>query len=230
MGADHVELARDVDAATRRLLDTVASLDDADVRAPSLLPGWTRGHVLTHLARNADGLVNLLGWVHGDRLPMYESRQARDRDIEAGAGRTAHELLADVRASADRFTAALEAVPDDGWDTKVVRREGDELTTAEIPLARLVEVEVHHADLAAGYGPDDWPERFAVDFLDQLVATMPVSVTVCPSGSEPVERSGEVPVVSGPPAHLAAWLAGRSAGSGLTVTPTGPLPKVPTWR
>jgi maleylpyruvate isomerase len=230
MGFDHTELARDVDAATRRLLDTVATLDDGDMRAPSLLPGWSRGHVLTHIARNADGLVNLLGWVHGERVPMYESREVRNRDIEAGSGRSAQELLADVRASADRFTAALAAVPDDGWDTRVVRREGDELTTAEIPLARLVEVEVHHADLTAGYGPDDWPGRFAVDLLDILVAAVPISFTVRPSGSERSEKPAAEPVVSGSPAHLAAWLAGRSAGSDLTVTPSGPLPEVPTWR
>ena len=31
-------------------------------RAPSALPGWTRAHVLTHLARNADAMVNLLTW------------------------------------------------------------------------------------------------------------------------------------------------------------------------
>ncbi|MFF9641495.1 maleylpyruvate isomerase N-terminal domain-containing protein [Kitasatospora aureofaciens] len=48
------ELAR-IHAATGLLLRTAARLCDADARAPSLLPGWSRGHVLTHLARNADG-------------------------------------------------------------------------------------------------------------------------------------------------------------------------------
>jgi hypothetical protein len=44
-----------ITTATGRLLRTASRLSDADVRAPSLLPGGSRGHVLTHLARNADG-------------------------------------------------------------------------------------------------------------------------------------------------------------------------------
>lgn len=234
MGADHTELARDVEAATRRLLDTAATLDDADVGAPSLLPGWTRGHVLTHVARNADGLVNLLGWVHGERVPMYGEGDARDRDIEAGAGRSAQDLLADVRASADRFAAALEAVPDDGWDQPVLWRGGTERATGEIPLARLLEVEVHHVDLAAGRGPGDWPDRFTTRFLDLLVGdVVPHSATpftVRPTDTDAATGAGSAPVVSGAPAALACWLAGRSDGSDLAVTPPGPLPELPAWR
>ena len=78
-----------VGAATGRLLATTAALADPEVREPSLLPGWTRGHVLSHIARNADGLINLLRWAHtGTQIPMYASQQARDADIEAGAGRS----------------------------------------------------------------------------------------------------------------------------------------------
>lgn len=231
MGVDQAELARDVDAATRRLLDTVARLDDDDVRAPSLLPGWTRGHVLTHVARNADGLVNLLGWVHGERTPMYESREARNRDIEAGSGRTAQDLLADVQASADRFAAALAAVPDDGWDTPVVWGNGEERTTGAIPSARLVEVEVHHVDLAAGYRYQDWSKPFAELLLDDVTGrleTPPMTLRV--DGTPEPGADSPRPVITGPAAALAAWLAGRSDGSDLTVSPPGPLPHLPPWR
>ncbi|HZC40516.1 MAG TPA: maleylpyruvate isomerase N-terminal domain-containing protein, partial [Streptosporangiaceae bacterium] len=70
--------------ATGRLLDTIAGLTEAQARAPSLLPGWTRAHVLTHIARNADGLANLLRWARtGTQTPMYASAGARDADIEA---------------------------------------------------------------------------------------------------------------------------------------------------
>ena len=47
-------------AATTRLLATATAISDTQAREPSLLPGWSRGHVLTHIARNADGLGNLL--------------------------------------------------------------------------------------------------------------------------------------------------------------------------
>ncbi|MBO0830088.1 MAG: maleylpyruvate isomerase family mycothiol-dependent enzyme, partial [Streptosporangiales bacterium] len=201
MGVDHAELTQDIDAATRRLLDTVATLDDGDVRAPSLLPGWTRGHVLTHVARNADGLVNLLGWVHGERTPMYESREARNRDIDAGSGRSAQELLADVEASADRFAAALAAVPDDGWDTPVVWGNGAHRTTGAIPAARLLEVEVHHVDLDAGYRYTDWPEPFVGRLLDDVTAAVDAPpMTIRVDGAAAPADGAPGPVITGPAA------------------------------
>src|SRR5260370_71465 len=49
-------------AARERLIAAAGPLTGAQVREPSPLPGWARGHVLTHLARNPDGLRNLLIW------------------------------------------------------------------------------------------------------------------------------------------------------------------------
>ena len=88
-----------------RLAGTLARLDDASARRPSLLPGWTVGHVLTHLARNADSHVRLVqaalrGEV-GDQYPGGNPQ--READIEAGAGRPAAELVEDVLAAADRW-------------------------------------------------------------------------------------------------------------------------------
>ncbi|MEV7393377.1 maleylpyruvate isomerase N-terminal domain-containing protein, partial [Streptomyces sp. NPDC091215] len=59
-GFDPATTLDQINAATGHLLETAARFTDADVRAPSLLPGWSRGHVLTHVARNADGGRNLL--------------------------------------------------------------------------------------------------------------------------------------------------------------------------
>src|SRR4029077_20917204 len=74
--------------ATDRLLASAGALTDTGVREPSLLPGWTRGHVLTHIARNADGLGNLLRWARtGITTPMYASREARRAGIGAGGRR-----------------------------------------------------------------------------------------------------------------------------------------------
>src|SRR3954453_10228646 len=89
-------------AATEHLLTTVNALGDEDMRAPSLLPQWTRGHVLTHLARNADGGSRLLTWARtGTPTAEYASLAARAAQIEAGAGRGAADLIDDVRASAE---------------------------------------------------------------------------------------------------------------------------------
>jgi hypothetical protein len=60
--SDPGRLRERVDEATARLTATAAGLTDSDVREPALLPGWSRGPVPTHTARNADGLRNLLAW------------------------------------------------------------------------------------------------------------------------------------------------------------------------
>ncbi len=52
-GVPYGDLAQ-VAGAQARLLALIQPLSDADVRRPSRLPGWTVGHVLSHLARNAD--------------------------------------------------------------------------------------------------------------------------------------------------------------------------------
>ncbi|MEU6967194.1 maleylpyruvate isomerase N-terminal domain-containing protein [Kitasatospora aureofaciens] len=103
------ELAR-IRAATGLLLRTAARLCDADVRAPSLLPGWSRGHVLTHLARNADGGRRLLSWARtGVPTPEYPGLAERDARIEAGAGRGAAELVADRARERGRLRGRVPA-------------------------------------------------------------------------------------------------------------------------
>ena len=73
--------------ATTRYLAALTELTDEDCRAPSALPGWSRGHVITHLSRNADGLVNLLHWAQtGVETTMYESNEQRAADIEQSIG------------------------------------------------------------------------------------------------------------------------------------------------
>src|SRR5579883_2263142 len=88
--------------STARLLETIDGLTDDDARRPSLLPGWSVGHVLTHIARNADGNRRMAeGAARGESLAQYPHGAAgRAADIEAGAGRPAADLIADVRDSA----------------------------------------------------------------------------------------------------------------------------------
>src|SRR5215469_8656653 len=98
------ELGQQIDVASARVLATIATITDQQAREPSSLPGWSRGHVLTHLARNADGLRNLLIWARtGVVTPQYPSFQVRNEEIEAGAGRQARELVVDFADSATAF-------------------------------------------------------------------------------------------------------------------------------
>jgi maleylpyruvate isomerase len=227
----------EVDRATARLLRTAAHLDDTAVTAPSKLPGWTRGHVLTHVARNADAYTNLLTWARtGVETPGYATPTARAEGIEAGAGRPAAEQLADIRAAHERFTAAASAMPGEAW-AFVLASTG--LPAAAVVWARLREVEVHHVDLAAGYTPHDWTEAFAQRLLREIITKVsaadppPTALVLRPAGIEHALTIGEptatAPTVSGPTHSVAAWLAGRDDGAGLQVSPDGPLPTPPKW-
>lgn len=228
-----------VTAATERLIATAATLDDADLTAPSLCPGWTRAHVLTHVARNADALSNLLSWARTGRAnPMYPSLEARDADIAAGAGRGIAEIVDDLGESADRFVRAVMEMPDDGWERQVRRgfaATGDPLPGRRVLWLRLRELEVHHVDVDAGYSPGDWPDPFVRRALDETVRAfgrrddVPALTLEVDGGT--VEHVGaEAPVtVGGPPAELLGWLTGRSPGDGLRVQPAGGLPELPAW-
>lgn len=163
MNAALRELSDQIDQATQRLLDTARIITEPDLRAPSQLPGWTRAHVLAHVARNADAMRNLLAGVRSGRdRPGYASAEAREADIEEGAGRQARELVADLADSAMALRTVARQLPDEGWQVPVrMLQEADLFPAAELLTRRLVEVELHHGDLGAGYGPPDWPPAFA---------------------------------------------------------------------
>ena len=104
--------------STERLLTALRNppRDEAYVRRPSLLPGWTRAHVLGHLARNADALVRTLeGTRRGERIPMYDGEDERAADIEAAARAGATELVDEVAASADRLERTWSAMTPLDW-------------------------------------------------------------------------------------------------------------------
>ncbi|MFJ9695733.1 maleylpyruvate isomerase family mycothiol-dependent enzyme [Kitasatospora sp. NPDC101183] len=219
---------KQVEEATARLLATLAGMDPEAVAEPSGLPGWTRGHVLAHLARNADSLVNLL---HG--LPQYAGGEARDADIERDAPRPLDVHLADLRDSHARFAAAAAATTAEFWGSEVRHRSGYLFPAYEIPLKRLIELEFHHVDLAAGYTPAQWPEDFALAQFRRLAdsladeADLPaVSLSSSDTADRAVIGSGTPSVtVNAPVRALAAWLSGRSDGTDLRAD--APLPQLP---
>ncbi len=162
MDSAHFEIMTTVAAATARLVADVAGLSDEEIRAPSLLEGWTRGHVATHVARSCDAMCGMLVWARtGEGVPGYPSHEAREADIAAGAGRSAAELAADLAVSAAGFTAETEEMTEDAWDVVIATPTGASFPALEIPARRLVEVELHHTDLDLGYGRADWTPGFA---------------------------------------------------------------------
>lgn len=234
---DPTEASTEIAAATARLLSTVRLMSDDDVAGPSLLPDWTRGHVLTHIARNADGLRNLLeGAAAGVERTAYPSREARTADIEAGARRPIKDQLADIEAAHERFVDTVAATPSSAWEFVLSwGTAGQRRAAREVLDARLREVAIHHVDLNAGYDFADWPPEFALLVLrSALPAFEARGLTPCASRATDVDavvsaNGGSDVEVSGPAHALTSWLLGRGSGAELKVT-GGALPTPPEWK
>lgn len=226
-----------VDEATARLLDALEKLDPASVAEPSQLPGWTRGHVLAHLSRNADSLVNLCTWARtGEETPQYPSAEARDQAIEEHAGRSLDEHLADLRDSAERLRRAAEDIPAQAWATQVTLRSGRVIAAAELPWRRLIEINLHHVDLGIGCTPEDLPADFTARELEFVLGDLrahegiaAVRLVDSAASSQWDLGAADQPeaVVTGTTAALLAWVTGRGSGEGLAIDPEGPLPTLP---
>jgi len=219
--------------ATQRLVRTVDTLSDDELTARSVLPGWSRRHVVAHLTLNGEGLVAVLeGIVEGDDVPMYRSQEERDTDIEELAAEEPAALRERFLASTTLFQDAAFAVPEGGWagEFRRVAGGGPIIDRISIPGMRHREVEIHHADLDAGYGPGDWPE----DFLDRVFSRVvrdraegPSMMLRTPDGDVPL-AGGAGPLVTGSRADLTWWLMGRGGGTGLDADPG--LPALGSWQ
>ncbi len=236
------ELLTDLNDATAALLSDLDGLTDRAAREPSLLPGWSRGHVLTHLARNAEGGTRLLIWARtGEPSYEYPSVAARAQAIEDGAGRPAHELAEDVQRPATALQQAAAAVPPGAWQHRVTWTTGQETEAGHVPASRLAEVLIHHVDLNHGYRPADWPAKWTAWMLDRAVESMnderhlaPLNADLHatdtgrtyyldrPASTEDAEQ------ISGTEADLLAWLMGRSGGATLARDKPGQLPAAPS--
>jgi maleylpyruvate isomerase len=234
---DENNVLADLQSATGRLLDGMAGLSDAAARQPSLLPGWSRGHVLTHLARNAEGSTRLLTWARtGVPGYEYESAEARAAEIEAGAGRPAEALVEDVRRTAAALEQAAAGMPPQAW-RRVVRYTGGQERPADVILpSRLAEVLIHHVDLDHGFTPEDWPRPFVTGMLTLLAGSLGQRDGMAAmrlasrdgGGIFTIGRAGSAGItVTGSEPELLAWLLGRSDGRGLGREPDGPLPAIP---
>lgn len=222
-----------VNEQTDRLMTTAASLSDEDVRGPSLCEGWSRGHVLSHLARNADGIARAArAATQGSGETMYAGQAERDAEIEEGARRSASELVDDVRHSAAELAPLLSEVhPHELKDVTFERTPGGQrVYAARLPFMRLREVVIHHIDLDAGFGFEDIgdeavSELFLRDAAKQLNAAhdAPGLTIETTEGDHLVVGDGAT-TVKGPRAGMLRWLLRQDARD---VTADGELPELP---
>jgi maleylpyruvate isomerase len=227
----------DVADATDALMATVESLPEGAQFDPSLCRGWTRGHVLTHLARNAEGLGNLVTWaVTKVETPMYASAQARNDAIEAGSRRSVAALRDDIRNASTWLGLGARALSPADDETALELRGGVPERASGLATRRLREVVYHHVDLQAGYAFADVPPDLVADFLGHEVARLrsdpaaPPMILRTAEGDEHVVgdialAGDRTAYLSGSRAALLGWLA-RGLTDGVECQ-GGPLPELP---
>lgn len=234
MSHDEHHLLELIRTADHSLVRTVDALPDAAWAEPSLLPGWTRAHVVAHLALNAEGLAGVLTGAHlGEPAPMYASPEARDCDIDDLATVAVADLRGRLMASTTSFQQAVEAMHETDWQGRFERTPGGpSFALAHVPLMRVREVEIHHADLGAGYAATDWPPAFTAVLLDSMTKRDYESAFT--ARATDLDRTWAYgagsggPVVTGTAADLGWWVSGRGAGEGLTCD-AGSLPRIGAW-
>ena len=226
-----------VDDGTRLLLAGLARLDDDALDGPTLLPGWSRRYLLSHLANNAGALRNLLHWARtGEERRMYASSEQRAADIEAGATAAPADLRSLVSSSAADLWSDLDGMPAQAWSAQIITAQGLTRHASEVPWMRAREAYIHAVDLAAGISFADLPASFLAALLDDIatrrsaVGTSPaLSLAATDSGGTWKVEGASVPVaVTAPLAALAEWLSGRPV-PGLTDTTGQPAPELPAW-
>jgi maleylpyruvate isomerase len=228
-------------SGTELLTRAVDALPDDALRAPSALPGWSRAHVVAHVARNAEALTRLATWARtGVENLMYPSREHRADEIESSAQSPVDVLRAELVSTAEELDAALAALDATTWQAEVRSALGRPIPAAEIPWMRVREVWLHAVDLDAGVSVADVAPDVVDTLLDDSTGTLsaaegcPAAVlaptdrertwTLGPASDDPVQVRGEA-------AHVLGWLVGRTGvveAAEADGRPT-PVPAPPRW-
>jgi maleylpyruvate isomerase len=234
-----VEAVRDdARAALAAVTRSAGELDAAALAAPSLLPGWSRSHVLAHVTAIGEAMARQAERAAaGELVEVYDGgAQGREAGIQTGARRTVVEHVAALTALAERLEAAWPAPGSSGWAAAVSYRDG---TVVDALVAWWREVRLHAVDLDAGIGIGTWPPALAEHLLDFLAVRLPhdVEVAIDPAAAQPqseTETETETETtVTGSLLDVAAWLAGRTpetvphawrAGTHVDLPQIGPWP------
>ncbi len=225
-----------------RFTCAVEALSDSEVREPSALPGWSRGQVITHVARSIDAYLWLLALARTGVEPGPRTdATAMARAVQEGAERPVSELAADVRGRLGRLADDAATVSAERWDVLVPALAGWRHPAWYTLYRCWRELETHHADLNVDYSTASWPDTYVKWALDETLAALsardfPVARVEASDLGRCWELSPNGPAVTGSGHALLGWLSGRASGAGLTADrplpepPKWPLPPAPGWN
>jgi maleylpyruvate isomerase len=222
---------------------TLAELPDTQFDDPSLLPGWSRRHLVAHVGFNARAVARLVEWARtGVENPMYTSDTQRAEEIEFGATLPVEALRHLAAHAAVHLDVEWRDLPESAWSAEVRTAQGRLVPATETVWIRTREVWVHAVDLRTGARFGDFPD----ELIDLLLADLIRVWTRRGAGAggaidlDPIDRdvvfrlesSGDAahaPLVArGTAADIVAWGTGRS-DEGVVTADGSPLPRAPEW-
>ena len=217
-----------------RKLDEVS---DAELDGDSLLPEWTRRHVVAHIGYNARAIARLIEWAGtGVETPMYESAEARNNEIAHGVALVPFELRDLYNLSAMQLHEAWRELPAMSWSHLVKAALGRIVPASETVWMRTREVWVYGVDLNNGASFDDIP----VDVLERILGDitrawkargddkgLQLEVSGAQACSFGDRDAAVAEIVSGSLADVTAWACGR--GSDGVTSSRRDSPVAPRW-
>ncbi|MBC7443742.1 MAG: maleylpyruvate isomerase family mycothiol-dependent enzyme [Ramlibacter sp.] len=233
MGAQ-LELAGHEAAAFARALDRIP---DDELDGDSLLPGWTRRHVIAHVASNAHALTRLLLWAEtGVETVMCASPDQRNAEIERESMLSPDDLRGSYAESARRLEQAWRDLPKDRRMYPVRNGQGAMILVSDTVWMRTRELWVHAVDLNDGAGFREIPEAVLARLLGDIQRTwaargeggnLRLVATDAPGAALGAPDAEAPEIVSGTLADLTQWACGR--GSAGVVSSEGEIPIAARW-
>lgn len=218
-------------------------LRDDEFDAPSLLPGWSRRHVIAHVGFNARAVARLVEWARtGIEIPMYDSDTQREEEIAFGATLPVEALRNLAAHSAVHLNVEWRDLPEDAWRAQVRTAQGRLVPASETVWIRTREVWMHAVDLDNGGSIRDFPSELQGLLLEDLVRVWrrkrnpdDPDIVLEPTDRaetyrilDRAESDAGVLRVRGATADLVGWGTGRSQRGVLTADGREP-PPAPLW-
>ncbi|WP_310270658.1 maleylpyruvate isomerase family mycothiol-dependent enzyme [Haloactinomyces albus] len=210
-----------------RLLDLLSELETDEFRQASRLPGWSRAHVVAHLAHNARMLTRVTRHaVQGELVEPYPDDD-RDSAIERDSALGATALVELLISAQAELEITWDSLAEQDWQRPVRFRNG---TVHDLLLCRWRENEIHTVDLALGVTEESWSPEFcehAIDFLSPRLEGS--DVLLAPGDLSRIWTFGDGSggTVRGPSHTIACWMSGRAPQRRPTCD--GPLPDLGPW-
>jgi maleylpyruvate isomerase len=222
-------------SGTAHLFRLIARLDQQQLTGPSLLSGWTRGHILAHVGYNARALSRLLEWARTcQELPMYSSSEQRSHEIDYGATLSIDALRSLVVHSDVALSTAWRSLPPDRWSYPVRTAQGRTVAVSETAWMRAREVWIHAVDLNTGGSFHDFPPQYTDALIGDVIQTWRRRGQTLAINLNPVDRDWRITAdietdnsATGTAADIARWLTGR--GRQNIHLRQRQAPVLPTW-